>query len=431
MEVNIPPVHAPIRRFFITWNLRDMEPDEDGNGIVPTTETVAEDSLSILYQKGKVLFENIQQQLNADWMVGALECVERLHFHFAGRLKGNMKFQNILRKLKTAAELSELEGILSSSPWLEKLMGDFPQAREYCIPSDAVKKNAKGNLINWEYGEMPQQGKRTDVQVAMNYAKQQFNDEGSMLAAAEEDGNLDQVVGYLAKHPNAIPRAMEAYANLSRHKRKRDEEAAGVSPLTKDPLVVWLHGEPGIGKTTWARQQAEAAGTGWVELAHCDLRDMDHRQGWYNSVWAPQGCTGNEKILICDDICPGASPSLMRTLTSAGPVHVPVKNGGRTFYFDVVIITSNCSPYSCFPGYSQAGTPEKAFMSRVTDVVHYRGTHDRRDERNDITVDSLEHYSFHIPRPDVPRSPQPAQDPPEEGQSTQPDGSEENPIVLE
>lgn len=100
---------------------------------------------------------------------------------------------------------------------IETAIADAKHNRTYCT---------KGNDILIEHGEMPVQGKRTDVEIVKNTLK--------------EGGNMRAVID-MAKSVQTI-RMAEIY--LKYNEKGRDWK----------PEVVWYHGSTGSGKTKAARE---------------------------------------------------------------------------------------------------------------------------------------------------------------------------------
>jgi len=179
--------------------------------------------------------------------------------------------------------------------------GTAQQNKAYC--QGLVKK--KGFILNptfEEYGEIPQQGERTDWVKALDDLK-----------------TLD-VINTIDAQPHLLPciRALQTYKQI------------GVKGTHRSVDVIVLTGPPGCGKTKWA----------WD--TYPDLYSKPEGQWW-------DGYAGQDTILL-DDYYGFLPYSQLLKVCDRYPLVLPVKGGFVSAQFTRVIITSNHVPGSWYPG---------------------------------------------------------------------------------
>jgi len=179
--------------------------------------------------------------------------------------------------------------------FVQKPNGTPRQNREYCLK--IRKEDKQPNEKFEEFGELPQQGERTDWKTAVEAIKS-----GEAITAVIED------------QPQLLPaiRALERYKAMS------------LKPKHRDVNVIVLIGDAGTGKTRYAYEHFP------------DIYSKPRGEWW-------DGYTGQSAILLDDYY--GYLPycELLRVLDRY-PYQVPVKGGFVQAQWDTVIITSNNMP---------------------------------------------------------------------------------------
>lgn len=176
-------------------------------------------------------------------------------------------------------------------------------------PDQNIKYCSKSGDF-YQCGEVPQQGRRTDI----SKVRDQVLKEGvSMLEIAENTTSYQ---------------ALRFAEGLQKYKR---------APPQRVKDVRWYYGPTGTGKSKLAFE--EAGDDVWVS----------NRDGkWYDGYWG-------QKVAIFDDLRGDFCPlhTLLR-LTDRYPYRVEVKGGSVWFNPQTIIITSTHSPSECYSGVSES-----------------------------------------------------------------------------
>lgn len=146
-----------------------------------------------------------------------------------------------------------------------------------------------------EFGEMPEQGARTDWHRAIN------------------DLHTTDIVDVIQEQPQLLPaiRALERFKSLT------------FKPLNRDVQVIVLIGQPGTGKSRYAYEH------------YPELYSKPDGQ-WFD------GYSGQKTILLDDYYGSLPYPTLLK-VCDRYPFNAPVKGGFIWAQWDTVIITSNNS----------------------------------------------------------------------------------------
>lgn len=200
---------------------------------------------------------------------------------------------------------------------------DVPASIRYCQKEETRYRGP------WIIGDLPAQGKRTDIQEAMEAAK----------AGMPELELMENFPMVMARYGAMINR----YRALTCPKR------------TEPPQVLIYWG---------------AAGTGKSRRAHTDYPDayvkLDGR--WWDGY-------DNQESVIIDDFYGNQSPSLSYDaylkLTDRYSYMAEVKGGSvRLDKVRTIVFTSNLDPENWFRG--STGYDRSAFFRRVSRIIHFR-----------------------------------------------------------
>lgn len=133
---------------------------------------------------------------------------------------------------------------------------------------------------------------------------------------------------------------------------------APLKPLVDNPIMVWLYGEPDVGKTTEALRLASEKDPA-PHVHHPGMHYFDINIGY-------------PKCIIFDDVHPThfdcAFVTLIKLMGSRLPVWVNVKNAGHHIRPEYIIFTSNFSPGVCFEHARLLPVDRRALLSRLTYV---------------------------------------------------------------
>jgi len=186
---------------------------------------------------------------------------------------------------------------------VEAQRGSCEQAAAYC--KKAESRDPADGSGPFEVGQMPAQGKRTDLE-----AVREMLDEGVSLEA------LSKKVDFGAWCRNY--RAFSAYRTLSQPKR---------SGLTQC-VAYW--GPPGSGKTRAAVEFASSADVYWLP------------RGSGSTLWW-DGYEGQRTVIV-DEFYGWMRRDLVCRLVDSAPIRVEVKGGTIEFVSRYLIFTSNSPP---------------------------------------------------------------------------------------
>lgn len=206
---------------------------------------------------------------------------------------------------------------------IEVAKGNGKQNREYCVKDNSF----------FEKGEMPNQGKRSDIDVIRDTIK--------------DGGNIREVVE-TAQSYQAV-RIAEKY--LTYHEKPRNYK----------PTVVWYYGETGCGKTKRA----------YEELGE-DLYVATETAKWWD------GYDGHEKVLIDDMRRDFIKFHNLLKLLDRYQFRVEVKGGYRQFKGKHIIITCPYHPADLY----KKSVEDVAQLLRRIDKIEYLGDMEEDAYRN-------------------------------------------------
>lgn len=185
---------------------------------------------------------------------------------------------------------------------LEKAMGTAQANKEYCTKEDSRIEGP------WEYGKMSTQGERSDLD---DFARQ--IDEGVPMSLIASEHKSTYI---------RYSRGLWDYRSITRR------------PVARPGLrVIYLWGEPGVGKSRWAAERCTGADCSWIE---------DNAHGW-------GGFYADERYIIFDEFRGSMPLNSMLTLVSQAPYSIPVKGGFRAINADRIVFTSNTRPEDVYP----------------------------------------------------------------------------------
>lgn len=213
---------------------------------------------------------------------------------------GTPHLQGAFRR-KNPIAFKGIKKALGNKIHLEKMRGTYQQAREYCI------KEGDRNGIPHEFGVIPQQGKRSDIETVKNIIK--------------EGGGMERVVDEVNSYQGI--RCGELI--LKYMEKGRDFK----------PLVMWFYGPTGTGKTYTAWHIASNM---YGYRTWCSAKNLQ----WF------EGYDAHEAVIIDDfrrDFCSYAELLL---LLDRYPYRIMNKGGSRQMLAKLMIITCPKSPTEMF-----------------------------------------------------------------------------------
>lgn len=224
--------------------------------------------------------------------IGLETCPSNGKYHF----QGYIRFHNA-KDFKQAKRWFKMDKI-----HLEEAKGNDQHNYDYCLASGKYESKEGHIAIIVEKGEPAQQGKRTDIEHAVDIIK-----ETSSMSEV-----LDAVPNYQAC------RHAELYLKYKEQPRK-------VGHIN----VVWIYGASGTGKTRKVFEECPDV-----------YRPVSYK--WW------EGYDGHKKVLIDDfrkDYCKFHE---LLTLLDIYPFRVETKGGSRQVQFDTIYITTPYSPQETY-----------------------------------------------------------------------------------
>lgn len=241
-------------------------------------------------------------EIGWDYLVYALEyCPSTNRPHYQGYMYfSNGRYFNAIKKKKGYDKMK----LIPSS-------GSPEQNRTYIVgPYDKDGKHKDFNPNHLEYGKLPKQGKRVDLDEIKD---QIMNDEKTV-----EDIIVEQPIMY-----HQYGRTLEKLEVIKLRKQFRNFQTIGI----------WLHGPTGTGKSEYAYRQFNSE-------THYELTNDN---GWWD------GYKG-QPIVIINDFRGWIPYDNLLQLVDKHPCSLPrLRNVGTVpFLSRVVIITSALSPEQCY-----------------------------------------------------------------------------------
>lgn len=228
-------------------------------------------------------------------------------------LQGYMKFAK-KKSLKKVGD--ELEKLLGKRPYTDVCKGGPKKAIEYC------KKD--GKITEW--GEVPKQGRRTDLEKAAEMVK-----EGKRLIEVAEE-----VPATFIRYHRGIEKMQQLYI------KERASE-------WRDVEVIFITGPTGTGKTRKAMESEESV----YKIQGDQLKWWDGYEG--------------EKTILIDEYANDVKITTLLSLLDGYKLRLPVKGGFTYAGWTKVFITSNL-----FELHDQAKDAHReALQRRISKTISY------------------------------------------------------------
>nr|QXP07608.1 MAG: replication associated protein [Arizlama virus] len=192
---------------------------------------------------------------------------------------------------KNPCSFKRMKATLPGSPHIEAAKGSPEQNKTYCSKEG-----------NWkEFGELPQQGKRTDIE-----AIRTMIEEGKNMQKICEVATSFQSIRFAEKLMTYKP-----------------------MPAPKEREVRWYWGPTGTGKTRAAMEEAAALGDTWISMA---------TGKWWDGYYG-------QKYVILDDYRSDFCPyHVLLRITDRYPYRVETKGGSTWLEAEIIWITSPYPP---------------------------------------------------------------------------------------
>lgn len=220
---------------------------------------------------------------------------------------------------------------------LETANGNAESNRQYIVgPYNKNGKMKPYNPNHKEFGTMPQQGKRTDIDTI----REQLKEKPSMREVVET-----------AKSYQSVKMA-ELYLKYKEKKR------------SVKPVVIWYYGDTGTGKSE----------TALTELDREETYECPRTGRWFDGYDA-------HKYVLIDDVRDDFMPySELLKFCDKVPFRVETKGGTRQMLAEAIIFTSPHDPITCLTQNKILNEDPRQFLDRIDYIVEFRGesyrTHD-------------------------------------------------------
>lgn len=247
--------------------------------------------------------------------IRSLDCVYQVIGKEVGAKKGTPHLQGYIYFANPRA-FNAVKKAISVRCHLEAARGTPKEASEYC------KKDREYE----EKGDLPQQGKRTDVEVVR-----------------EELANGNGIRGVVRRATN-LQQIKIAESILKYEEPKRNWK----------PTVYWYWGLTGTGKS---------------QKAHRDFEGTDFYRKTANTGKWWEGYDAHENVLIDDMDVNNFPYKNLLDLLDRYECRIECKNGTRQFLAKKIIITASICPQEMFYGESQNGAE---LLRRIDHIVHFR-----------------------------------------------------------
>lgn len=236
------------------------------------------------------------------------------HLQGAGVLLKQMAFSTLCTKFPRAH--------------IENMRGSPQQSLEYCTKEDTQA---------WQYGSLPQPGKRTDLHEVSDMVK-----DGATLKEIADS------------HPTSIIKFSKGIMSL------RSLQSGPRNP-SKPPLVYWLFGPTGTGKT---RAAFEFGCARYSEDETLILPDATIK--WFDTF------DGQKCVIIDDFRSKNVNFSFLLRVLDRYPLSVPFKGGFLNWNPEVIIITTPCGVRETFAKRAEH-VPEdiRQLERRITRILQF------------------------------------------------------------
>lgn len=202
---------------------------------------------------------------------------------------------------------------------IEPMYGTVEKASNYCMED--------GDFI--VFGEPPQPGKRNDIEQAVEAIR-----EGKTMRDLVEGGNGPVVVKY--------HKGLSFVRSITRPKR------------TEPPVIIWIHGQTGVGKTRFCVDFADREKSGDYWLSDGSLQWFDGYDG--------------QHVAILDELrIDSCKPAYMLRLLDRYTLRVPVKGGFVDWTPHFIFITAPMHPEIMYQGVSN----DTAFIDQLLRRISY------------------------------------------------------------
>lgn len=228
---------------------------------------------------------------------------------------GSYHYQGYI-ELNKQVTLKTIKKYLSDSIHIEARKGTAKQASDYCLKLETSVKNDWNPFI---YGELSQQGKRSDLEDSKNII-----DNGGSL--------IDLPISHIVRYH----RGFEKYIQLNM--KHRD--------FNNPPKVIWITGKSGTGKTRY------------VYSKHTDIYVKDPSNKWWD------GYTQQEVILIDDFRFWSEGIENLLRLLDRYPYQGETKGSNVKINSPYIYITSILTPEECYSG-SHANDDKEQLLRRI------------------------------------------------------------------
>lgn len=256
------------------------------------------------------------------------------------------------------------------------VLGTPKQNRDYIVGpwtgidhKTGLPKSKPYNPNYHEFGTMPQQGKRNDIDAI----RDQLKERPAMREVVET-----------AKSYQSVKMA-ELYLKYKEKKR------------SVKPVVIWYYGDTGTGKSE----------TALTELDREETYECPRTGRWFDGYDA-------HKYVLIDDVRDDFMPySELLKFCDKVPFRVETKGGTRQMLAEAIIFTSPHDPITCLTQNKILNEDPKQFLDRIDYIVEFRGESHRTHENPIISktiIKQNKYYTEYLGRsgprataPDPPR----------------------------
>lgn len=237
--------------------------------------------------------EAVEDALEPYTYVGQLECGKGGFVHWQVLIENEtpVRFATLKRKLPTAH--------------IEPRRGTVAEAVAYCTKEDS-RVDGEAQLQHGDIPSRDDKGRRSDL-------------DRIRAAILDEGRTVDEVI-------LTMPEAARVTKYVSELAAARDR--AAVRGVERDVEVIYLYGDPGVGKTRWLYDNYD-------DVARLtDYRNFDAYNG--------------EKILALDEYGGQIDLRLLNGVLDRYPINLPARYYDRPARYETVVIISNQPPWALY-----------------------------------------------------------------------------------
>ena len=257
--------------------------------------------------------EEVEEELSPYTFIGQLEEGESSgyrHFQLLIENKTPIRFETLKRKLPAAH--------------IEPRRGTVAEAVAYCTKKD-TRVEGEPPLQNGDISLRDEKGKRSDLKRIRT-------------AILEEGRSVDDVI-------LTMPEAARVTKYVKDLAAARDR--ADARGRERDVEVIYLYGDPGVGKTRWLYEHFD-------DVARLtDYRNFDAYNG--------------EKVLALDEYAGQVDLRLLNGILDRYPIDLPARYYDRPARYETVVIISNFAPW--LVNKFEQEVSRKAFARRLHRVL--------------------------------------------------------------